>query len=84
MSKRKAIDALGIGPGVGPDGVAARLYIFIFGLRSNNHMDCYCATPLFITDLRPRDFALRRYSSVDAIAPALGSYPKIEIERLPR
>jgi hypothetical protein len=38
MSKRKAIDALGIGPGVGPDGVGARFYVF--GLGTDNKMYC--------------------------------------------
>jgi hypothetical protein len=76
MSKRKAIDALGIRPYVGPNGVGARFCSF--GLGNNNHM--YCAVRLFITDLRPRDSALRRYSSVVPIAPVLSSYPKIEIE----
>ncbi len=31
MSKRKAIEAIGIGPGTGPDGVGARLYILALG-----------------------------------------------------
>jgi hypothetical protein len=77
MSKRKAIDALGIGPGVGPDGVGARFNIF--GLGCNNHM--YCAARLFITDLRPGDFALERYSSVRRYRTCLKQQCQIEIGR---
>jgi hypothetical protein len=80
MNKRKAIDALGMGPDVSPDGVGVRFYIF--NLDSNNHM--YCATRLFITDFRPRDFALGRYSSVCRYCTALSSNAKTESERLPR
>jgi hypothetical protein len=60
MSKRKTINVLGIGPGVGPDGLGAGFNIF--GLGGNNHM--YCAARLFITDLRPVILHLRRYRSV--------------------
>lgn len=78
MSKRKAIDAIGIGPGTGPDGVGARFYVFGLGIdnqmyykyRDGNgvwHPSQTGWEPLGGTFVSPPSVALRDLTSFDIV-----------------